>query len=143
MLYVPDSGKVTNVSAVIRSANTTPLHRGESKEPYAAVTIFRDVTVARRLEEERLVQAEALEMQNQELLAAFTELEQRQKNFGDGDQLVARWRGRLSRLLSSEGKFVEARALIVESSKTAVPRCFRWSLRTAGSGVCQRRNTAC
>ena len=62
------------------------------------------------------------------------ELEQRQKNFGDGDQLVARWRGRLSRLLSSEGKFVEARALIVESSKTADPNALNsvaWDFATS------------
>ena len=49
------------------------------------------------------------------------ESEQRQKNFGNDDQSVARWRGRLSRLLSSEGKFVEAKALMVESLKTGSP----------------------
>lgn len=52
-----------------------PLNRGDSRQPHAAVTIFRDVTDARRLEDERLVQAEALEMQNQELLAQAEQLE--------------------------------------------------------------------
>jgi PAS domain S-box-containing protein len=56
-------------------ANTNPLYRGESEEPHAAVTIFRDITAARRLEDERLAQAEALELQNQELLAQAEALE--------------------------------------------------------------------
>ncbi|MDB4916587.1 MAG: hypothetical protein JWM95_4231 [Gemmatimonadetes bacterium] len=57
------------------SANTNPLYRGENSAPHAAVTIFRDVTAARHLEDERLVQAEALELQNQELLAQAEALE--------------------------------------------------------------------
>ncbi|MES2180278.1 MAG: PAS domain S-box protein [Gemmatimonadota bacterium] len=57
------------------SVNTNPLYRGESEDPHAAVTIFRDVTTARRVEEERLAQAQALEMQNQELLAQAEALE--------------------------------------------------------------------
>ena len=57
------------------SANTNPLYKGESEEPHAAVTIIRDVTAARHLEDERLAQAEALELQNQELMAQAEALE--------------------------------------------------------------------
>jgi PAS domain S-box-containing protein len=57
------------------SAHTNPLFRGDSTEPHAAVSIFRDVTAARRIEEERQAQAEALEMQNNELLAQAEALE--------------------------------------------------------------------
>jgi tetratricopeptide (TPR) repeat protein len=62
------------------------------------------------------------------------ELEQRQKNFGDGDQLIARWRGRLSRLLSSEGKIVEAKALLIQSLKTGSPNALNsvaWDYATS------------
>ena len=62
------------------------------------------------------------------------ESEQRQKNSGDDDRLVARWRGRLSRLLSSEGKFVEAKALMVQSLKTGSPNALNsaaWDLATS------------
>ena len=48
--------------------NTNPLFRDESSLPHAAVSIFRDMTLARRIEEERVAQAEALELQNQELI---------------------------------------------------------------------------
>jgi PAS domain S-box-containing protein len=57
------------------SANTSPLFRGDSTEPHAAVTIFRDVTTVRRIEEERQAQANALAMQNEELLAQAEALE--------------------------------------------------------------------
>lgn len=57
------------------SVNTNPLHRGESEAPHAAVALIRDVTVARQVEEERAAQAEALEMQNQELLDQTDALE--------------------------------------------------------------------
>ena len=57
------------------SGNMHPLYRGESEQPHAAVTIFRDVTAARRLEEEREAQAQALELQNHELLAQADKLE--------------------------------------------------------------------
>ena len=69
--------KMTNAIGATKflSAHTSPLFRGESTEPHAAVTIFRDVTAARRVEEERQTQAEALEMQNNELLAQAEALE--------------------------------------------------------------------
>ncbi|MEP6618025.1 MAG: PAS domain S-box protein [bacterium] len=54
--------------------NTHPLYRGESETPHAAVTIFRDVTAARRLEEERVAQADALETQNRALLEQAEQL---------------------------------------------------------------------
>ena len=57
------------------SVHTNPLFREGSTEPHAAVTIFRDVTTARQLEEERQAQAEEREMQNQELLAQAEALE--------------------------------------------------------------------
>ena len=57
------------------SANTSPLVRADTGEAHSAVTIFRDVTAARRVEEERQAQAEALEMQNQELLSQAEALE--------------------------------------------------------------------
>jgi PAS domain S-box-containing protein len=57
------------------SVHTNPLFRADSTEPHAAVTIFRDVTLARKIEEERQVQAEEREMQNQELLAQAEALE--------------------------------------------------------------------
>ncbi|MEP6990487.1 MAG: PAS domain S-box protein [bacterium] len=57
------------------SVNTNPLFRGADARPHAAVTLLRDVTVARRVEEERAVQAQALELQNQELLVQADALE--------------------------------------------------------------------
>ena len=68
---------VTNALGTTKhlSAHTNALFRGDSTEPHAAVTIFRDVTAARRIEEERQAQAEALEMQNNELLAQAEALE--------------------------------------------------------------------
>jgi PAS domain S-box-containing protein len=49
--------------------NTHPLFRETGDRPHAAVAIFRDVTFERRVAEERAAQAEALELQNRELLA--------------------------------------------------------------------------
>ncbi|MDQ6635716.1 MAG: PAS domain S-box protein, partial [Gemmatimonadota bacterium] len=49
--------------------NTHPLFREAGDPPHAAVAIFRDVTFERRVAEERAAQAEALELQNRELLA--------------------------------------------------------------------------
>ncbi len=57
------------------SAHTSPLYRADSTEPHAAVTIFRDVTLVRRIEEERLAQAEALAQQNEELMLQAEALE--------------------------------------------------------------------
>ena len=61
--------------------NTHPLFRGSSAAPHAVVAIFRDVTDEHRVEEERAAQAEALEMQNQELLAQADALEREQALF--------------------------------------------------------------
>jgi len=55
-------------SVIWLSENTHALYRAPGEAPYAAFAIFRDVTVDRRVEEERAAQAEALAMQNQELL---------------------------------------------------------------------------
>jgi PAS domain S-box-containing protein len=63
------------------SVNTHPLFRGGDDAPHAAVAIFRDVSDARRLEEERAAQAEALELQNQELMMQAEALERGQALF--------------------------------------------------------------
>ena len=57
------------------SVNTNPLHHDDTAAAYAVVTLIRDVTAARQLEEERAAQAQALEMQNQELLTQADALE--------------------------------------------------------------------
>ena len=57
------------------SANTHPLFRDGADRAHAVVTVFRDVSDARQLEEERASQAEALELQNQELFAQAEALE--------------------------------------------------------------------
>ena len=57
------------------SVNTSPLYRSEDAAPHAAVALIRDVTFARQVEEERAAQAEALAMQNQELLVQSEALE--------------------------------------------------------------------
>ena len=57
------------------SANTSALSAEEGGKAHAAVTIFRDVTTERQAEEERATQAEALSMQNQELLEQADALE--------------------------------------------------------------------
>ena len=61
--------------------NTNPLFRGDSPTPHAAVSIFRDITLARRIEEERAAQAEALELQNRELISQADALEREQALF--------------------------------------------------------------
>ena len=61
--------------------NTNPLFHGNSPAPHAAVSIFRDATIARRIEDERLAQAEALELQNQELISQADALEREQALF--------------------------------------------------------------
>jgi PAS domain S-box-containing protein len=51
------------------SVNTHPLRRTPGEKPYAVVTIFRDISLDRRAEEERAAQAQALELQNRELIS--------------------------------------------------------------------------
>ena len=63
------------------SANTSPLVRPETGETHAVVTIFRDVTDARLIERERAAQAEARELQNQELIAQAEALERGEARF--------------------------------------------------------------
>jgi len=63
------------------SENTHTLFRAPGEPPYAAFAVFRDVTADRRIEEERLAQAEALELQNQELLQQADALERGQALF--------------------------------------------------------------
>jgi PAS domain S-box-containing protein len=57
------------------SANTHPLRRHPADKPNAVVSIFRDITLDRRAEEERAAQARALELQNQELMSQADALE--------------------------------------------------------------------
>jgi PAS domain S-box-containing protein len=63
------------------SVNTHPLRRSEDARPHAAVSVFRDVTADRRLADERAAQAEALELQNRELLEQADLLERGQALF--------------------------------------------------------------
>ncbi len=71
ILGVPrDDGSVTWLSE-----NTHPICRAPGLPPYAAFSVFRDVTLDRRIEEERAAQARALALQNQELLAQADALE--------------------------------------------------------------------
>jgi PAS domain S-box-containing protein len=60
------------------SVNTHPLRREPGEQPYAVVSIFRDITRERRAEEERAAQAQALEMQNRELITQADALERGQ-----------------------------------------------------------------
>jgi PAS domain S-box-containing protein len=61
------------------SVNTHPIFRGQGEpQPHAAVSIFRDITAQRRTDEERAAQAEALELQNRELLEQKEALERGQ-----------------------------------------------------------------
>lgn len=57
------------------SVNTHPLCRHAGEQPYAVVSIFRDITLDRRANEERVAQAQALEMQNRELMLQAEALE--------------------------------------------------------------------
>jgi PAS domain S-box-containing protein len=68
-----DDGRMTWLSE-----NTHALYREPGEPPYAALAVFRDVTVDRQVEEERAAQARALELQNQELLQQADALERGQ-----------------------------------------------------------------
>jgi len=63
------------------SANTHPLRRKPNEQPYAVVSIFRDITLDRHAEEERAAQAEALELQNRELMSQAEALERSESLF--------------------------------------------------------------
>ena len=63
------------------SENTHPLYRAPGEPPYAAFAIFRDITTDLRVEEERNAQAQALELQNQELMQQADALERGQALF--------------------------------------------------------------
>ena len=63
------------------SNNTHALYRAPGEPPYAAFAVFHDVTLDRLVEEERAAQAEALELQNQELLQQADALERGQALF--------------------------------------------------------------
>jgi PAS domain S-box-containing protein len=61
--------------------NTRPIRRATGELPYACLSVFRDVTDERQLEEERAAQAQAQELQNQELLEQAEALERGQALF--------------------------------------------------------------
>jgi PAS domain S-box-containing protein len=61
--------------------NTRPIRRAPDEPPYACLSVFRDVTDERQLEEERAAQAQAQELQNQELLEQAEALERGQALF--------------------------------------------------------------
>jgi PAS domain S-box-containing protein len=61
--------------------NTRPMRRRPEETPYACLSVFRDVTDERQLEEERTAQAQAQELQNQELLEQAEALEREQALF--------------------------------------------------------------
>ena len=63
------------------SVNTNPLASASDAAPQAAVVLFRDITDARAIESERAAQADALERQNQALLAQADALERGQALF--------------------------------------------------------------
>jgi PAS domain S-box-containing protein len=63
------------------NVNTRPMRRRPEEQPYACLSVFRDVTDERQLEEERTAQAEAQELQNQELLEQAEALEREQALF--------------------------------------------------------------
>ena len=63
------------------SVNTHPLCRQPGERPYGVVSIFRDITLDRHAHEERNAQAQALEMQNQELLLQAERLERGESLF--------------------------------------------------------------
>jgi PAS domain S-box-containing protein len=63
------------------SENTHPLYRAPGQPPYAAFAVFRDITADRQVEEERQAQAQALELQNQELMQQADALERGQALF--------------------------------------------------------------
>jgi len=61
--------------------NTRPIRRATGELPYACLSVFRDVTDERQLEEERAAQAQAQELQNLELLEQAEALERGQALF--------------------------------------------------------------
>jgi PAS domain S-box-containing protein len=61
--------------------NTRPIHRHAGELPYACLSVFRDVTDERQLDEERAAQAQAQELQNHELLEQAEALERGQALF--------------------------------------------------------------
>ena len=61
--------------------NTRPIRRSPGEPPYACLSVFRDVTDERQLEEERAAQAQAQELQNHELLEQAEALERGQALF--------------------------------------------------------------
>jgi PAS domain S-box-containing protein len=63
------------------AVNTRPMRRRPEEQPYACLSVFRDVTDERQLEEERSAQAQAQELQNQELLEQAEALEREQALF--------------------------------------------------------------
>jgi PAS domain S-box-containing protein len=73
---VAENGEVTWVSV-----DTHPLRRTAAEPPYACLSVFHDITDSRQLEEERAVQAQAQELQNQELLEQAEALEREQALF--------------------------------------------------------------
>ena len=73
---VRDDSRVTWVSV-----RTHPLRRSATELPYACLAVFHDVTEERQLEEERAAQAQAQELQNQELLEQAEALERGQALF--------------------------------------------------------------
>ena len=82
----PMSGRVLGVlrdGGEVRwlMVNTRPIRRGPSESPYACLSVFRDVTDERQLEEERAAQAQAQELQNHELLEQAEALEREQALF--------------------------------------------------------------
>ncbi len=63
------------------AVNTRPLFSSTGTQPNAVVILFRDVSLQRRADEELIAQAQALEMQNQELLEQADQLERGQALF--------------------------------------------------------------
>jgi PAS domain S-box-containing protein len=63
------------------AVNTRLIRRAEDDLPAACLSVFRDVTDERQLEEERTAQAQAQELQNQELLEQAEALERGQALF--------------------------------------------------------------
>jgi PAS domain S-box-containing protein len=63
------------------SVDTHPLRRTPDEMPYACLSVFHDITDERQLEEERAIQAQAQELQNQELLEQAEALERGQALF--------------------------------------------------------------
>ena len=63
------------------SVSTRPIRRNPQQAPWACLSIFRDVSDERQLEEERAAQAQAQELQNQELIEQAEALERGQALF--------------------------------------------------------------